>query len=150
MHVNYPVAEVQPRSLRAEGREPVSFDLLLWATHASAPEWLRRSGLDTDDGGFVLVNAFLQSVSHPFVFAVADVAASTAHPRPKSGVYAVRQGPPLEENLRRLLAGDPLRSYSPQRHFLSPISSGNRCAVASWGRFSCEGRWVWRWKDWID
>ena len=56
----------------------------------------------------------------------------------------------LAENLLRLAAGRPLRPYRPQPLTLALISSGDRNAVASWGRLALEGRWVWGVKDRID
>jgi selenide,water dikinase len=70
--------------------------------------------------------------------------------RPKSGVYAVRAGPPLAKNLRLALAGAALAAYRPQAHSLYLLSTGGRHAIASWGPFTWEGDWVWRWKDRID
>ncbi len=126
------------------------FDHLLWVTHASAPSWLKEAGLETDDRGFIAVNDRLQSVSHPFVFAAGDVATMLRHPRPKSGVYAVRQGPPLTQNLRHSVHGEALGSYRPQERFLSLISTGDQYAIASKGNFTVQGKWVWKWKDQID
>ena len=131
-------------------RVTVDCDLAIAVTHAGAPAWLGDSGLDLDDTGFVRVRETLQSTGDPLVFAAGDIASFDARPLPKSGVYAVRQGPVLAENLARLAAGRTLRTYRPQSRALALISSGDRNAVASWGGLALEGRWVWRVKDWID
>lgn len=150
VHPGHRVAKVEPNLLFCDPGKPVPFDIALWVTSAAAPAWIAQSGLETDAQGFLAVNDCLQSKSHSFVFAAGDVAAVLKHPRPKSGVFAVRQGNPLAQNLRRALVGEALENFVPQRQFLSLISTGNKYAVASRGPFAFEGEWVWRWKDWID
>lgn len=128
----------------------LSLDHLFWVTEASAPHWLSKTGLELDANGFITVHDTLQTTTDPSVFAAGDIAAVLGHPRPKSGVFAVRQGPPLSENLRLALTGKPAKPYHPQSHFLSLITTGDKCAVASWRGISIEGKAVWRWKNWID
>jgi selenide,water dikinase len=130
--------------------ERLAADFVFSATGAEASRWLAEAGLATDDEGFVLVEDTLQSCSHPAVFAAGDCATMRNHKRPRSGVYAVRQGPPLAENLRNRLVDRPLQPYLPQPRALYLISTGNRYAIASYGRLSIAGAWVWRWKDGID
>jgi pyridine nucleotide-disulfide oxidoreductase family protein len=128
----------------------LSCDAPIVAIGSSAPPWLRDSGLALDEQGFVATGATLQSPSHPEVFAAGDASSRIDAPRPKSGVYAVRAGPPLALNLRRFVAGGALQPYQPQPRSLNLLSCGARYAIASWGEWSAEGRWVWWWKDRID
>jgi len=125
-------------------------DAVLLALGAAAPRWLAGSGLALDERGFVATGPTLQSVSHAEVFAAGDVATRTDAPHAKSGVHAVRAGPPLAANLRHALQGQPLQRYTPQIRTLYLVSCGERRAIASWGGWTAEGGWVWRWKDHID
>jgi selenide,water dikinase len=150
LHLERRVIAVTPGSLRCATGEEIAFDTALWLTNAAPAAWLQQTGLALDERGFIAVNDCLQSTSHRFVFAAGDVAALTSRRLPKSGVFAVREGPPLARNLRRACRGEPLRPYRPQRHHLALISTGDKYAVASRGRWSAEGAWVWRLKDYID
>ncbi|PPR12282.1 MAG: Selenide, water dikinase [Alphaproteobacteria bacterium MarineAlpha11_Bin1] len=150
LHLGEPVTEVENDRLMTENGNVIEADEILWVTAAGAPDWPAASGLDTDEYGFIRLTDSLQSISHPYVYAAGDVATMINYPRPKSGVFAVRQGKPLERNLRRTLLGRPPISFRPQSKFLSLISTGDKYAVASRGGWSIEGQNIWRWKDWID
>ncbi|MDP1840531.1 MAG: selenide, water dikinase SelD [Reyranella sp.] len=119
-------------------------------TEASAAKWFAGTGLPLDARGFFAVEPTLASSGDPSVFAVGDCASVTAHPRPKAGVFAVRQGPPLADNLRRVLLGQALQPFTPQSRYLSILGTGDGQAVATRGGWAIEGPWVWRWKDHID
>ncbi|MFT5484775.1 MAG: selenide,water dikinase, partial [Halieaceae bacterium] len=123
---------------------------VFWCTAASAAGWPGDAGLDCDERGFISVNKYLQSVSHHNVFAAGDIASLQHAPRPKAGVYAVRQGPVLAENLRRYLLDEALKPFKPQSGFLSLLSTGDGSAVGDWRGIGFRGRWVWRLKDRID
>lgn len=135
--------------LSADARE-VQLDGIFWITQAGAQSWPSESGLDVDTAGFIQVGETLQTLSSDNVFAVGDCARMVNHPRPKAGVYAVRQGKPLFRNVMALLLGSSPKPYRPQSSFLSLISTGPQHAIASRNGFSLEGDWVWRWKNWID
>jgi selenide,water dikinase len=128
----------------------ISADAMVWITGAAAPTWLAHSGLALNDRKFINVNKHLQSFSHAEVFAAGDCATLADAVYPKSGVYAVRQGPVLAENLRAALSDTAFVPYAPQPRALALISTGEQHAIASWGALSFHGNWVWRWKDRID
>lgn len=144
------VARVSKGGLECTSGEVFQYDALMWTTHAAPRDWIREAGFATNDGGFLAVNEYLQSVSHDFVFGAGDCVSMGGSPRPKSGVFAVRQGPYLGENLRRAVRGEALQRFAPQKKFLSLIGTGDENAIASRGRFSWEGPRLWRWKRRID
>jgi NADH dehydrogenase FAD-containing subunit len=73
------------------------------------------------------------------------------HPRPKAGVFAVRQGKPLFDNLRRKLTGQALKPYEPQQQYLSLIGTGDKRAIATKGCITLPPHQLcWQWKDWLD
>jgi len=133
-----------------DGATAIETDLIVWVTSASAPPLLLSLGLPTDSRGFLLTDACLQTTAGAPVFAVGDSGTIAGVSTPKAGVYAVRQGPVLWENIRRMLAGAPLRPYVPQRDFLRLLNTGDGRAIGEWKGLSFEGRWCWWWKDWID
>ena len=144
------VARLQGKLLHCADRGTLHSDFSVWAVHAAAPSWLTNSDIALDQKGFALVSDTLRSTSHDNIFAAGDCASILGQELPKSGVYAVRQGPILAENIRRSLTRKPLRSYHPQRRFLSLLATGDQRAVASRGRWFAVGHWVWRWKSGID
>ena len=150
LHCNAEVNAVSATRLQTTGGESVDADEIVWVTRAGGAPWLRETGLALDADGCIQVRDTLQTMTDSRVFAAGDIASMVNHPREKAGVFAVRQGPPLAENLRHAVEGQALQSYRPQSKWLALISTGDQYAVASRGALGFQGAWVWRWKDWID
>lgn len=144
-------ATISPQALLLPDGTLHECDVVILATGSQAPAWLaQHSDLALDERGFVAIDAQLRSLSHPNVFAAGDIATRRDQSSPKSGVHAVRQAPTLAKNLFAALSRGGLERHDPPARTLNLISCGERYAIASWGGFSFEGRWVWRLKDWID
>lgn len=144
------VAGIDGDGVRLADGSRADADAIVVATGASPLAVYRECGLQTDARGCIEVHPTLQSVSHPDIFASGDVAAVRGYPRPKAGVFAVRQGPPLAANLARALQGQPLLPHVPQREYLVLLGTGDRHAIAVRNGWTMHGRWVWRWKEHID
>lgn len=158
MHRGLRVTRVAADALHAvdaqQRERRIAADAVLWVTGAAPPAWLEHSGLALNDRKFLDINKNLRSTNHAEVWAAGDCATIAGESYPKSGVYAVRQGPLLAHNLRAALSDAPLTAqlieYVPQPRALALISTGEQHAVASWGPLAFHGNWVWRWKDQID
>ena len=122
----------------------------LWATGVEGPAFLAASGIACDRTGCIRVSRDLQSVSHPHIFAAGDCATLEGDPRPKAGVWAVRAGAPLTENLRRAANGQVLKPWKQQRDALAILGLGHGRAVAWRNGIAVQGRTVGWLKDRID
>ncbi len=149
LHEHCRAKTITASAIEFDSGPPVAADAVLVTTGAAAPAWFRGTGLELDAHGFIAVTPTLQATNDLDVFAAGDCAA-LASPREKAGVYAVRAGPPLADNLRRRARGESPEAWHPQRRHLALISTGERYAVASRGPIKAEGAWLWTLKDWID
>ncbi|MCQ8895063.1 selenide, water dikinase SelD [Limnobacter humi] len=154
VHCNAEVTELRPhgsrKTLVTDTGQELAVDEVMWVTQAGGPAWLKSTGLELTEQGFIRVGPTLQTLNDPDIFAAGDIAHFEASPLEKAGVFAVRMGKPLVNNLQNWVEGARLDDYQPQRTWLALISTGDQFAVASKGAIGFWGAWVWRWKDWID
>jgi len=145
------VRAAEASSLRLENGRSLPFDALVWTVGAAPPALVRDSDLPKDARGFVRVRSTFQVVGQDALLAVGDCATLESFPGlARAGVYAVRSAAVLDHNLRASLRGHPLRSYRPQRDFLSLLNLGDGSAIGTkWG-LTLRGRWLMRLKDAID
>ncbi len=150
VHLNCRVTRADSEGVENDAGERIALDEIFWVTNAASQSWLSKTGIDLDESGFIQLKPTLQSTNFPDIFAAGDIANVVEHRRPKAGVFAVRQGPILYENIKRFLLDKRPKPYKPQADFLSIVSTGNKYAIATKYGVSVEGRWVWHWKNAID
>lgn len=147
----------------------LDYDLLVYSTGAAPPALFSNSNLALSPEGFLLVDNALRSLSHPdSVFGAGDCICMSEQPKnfpPKAGVYAVRQGPILLENVKHAITVAKerlglssssavekvaMKDYHPQTGFLALLSLGDGVGIGSKFGVAFQGRWVWNMKTWID
>ena len=119
------------------------------AAGARPHEWLSETGLSLT-AGYIDVDASLRAVETPHVFATGDCAHLTHAPRPKAGVFAVREAPVLCQNLRADLSGGTFTRFQPQKNYLKLISLGRQSALLDKFGIAFKGETAWTLKDKID
>ncbi len=150
------IAIFENASIRQIGKDYVELEdgrhipaaFVTGAAGARPYDWIAETGLEMQ-GGYIRVDAHLQS-SHPLIFAAGDCAHLSDNPRPKAGVYAVREAPVLFDNLRAALGAGRMRRYVPQKDYLKLISLGRKSALAEKLGTSFSGPLMWNWKSHID
>jgi selenide, water dikinase len=145
------VASVEPDGVRLEDGTLLPADLVVWVAGAAPHGIARRSGLPVEGRGFVRIGDDLRVVGRPELFAVGDCAVLDSWPAcPRAGVYAVRQGPVLADNLAAALRGARLGTYVPQRDFLTLLNLGDGRAIGARNGIALDSRIAFAVKDRID
>ncbi|WP_166821446.1 FAD-dependent oxidoreductase [Thalassoroseus pseudoceratinae] len=150
VRTNHRVTDYVDEQLEFADGSRLSADLILWTVAAAPPPVLEQVQLPKADDGFLAVETTHQTTSGHPVFVVGDTATRVSNPIPKAGVFAVREGPVLWENLQRLSRKLPPLPYEPQSNYLRLLNTGDGQALMEWGPFSFHHRWMWKWKDAID
>ena len=125
-------------------------DIIFMAIGVKPSPLFEDSGLPTGRDGGMLVNQYLQSVSHPEIFGGGDCISFEPQPLAKVGVYAVRQNPILLHNLLSTLNGHELREFVPQKSVLLALNMGDGTAIVHWHSMVWGGRLGFALKDYID
>jgi NADH:ubiquinone reductase (H+-translocating) len=147
VHLRREVTWVEGRHLTVDGEALEARAII--ACRGSAPDLrLGIEGLGDTTGG-IPVNAYLQSVTSPFVFAVGDSsrpldAALAAH-NFKQAAHALAQGRHAARNVLRHAAGQPLLRFRPANLPVA-VTLGARAAALAYGSWHFEGRWIGRLK----
>eukprot|EP00347_Sterkiella_histriomuscorum_P018476 403345372 len=153
VHYDAKVKEIQKNSVVLQDGRVIPCDVPVWATGAEAQKVTMRSDLDVMNDYF-RVNDYMQSTSHSNVFAGGDCVTmeNYSHDRfpPKAGVYAVRAGPIIAQNLVNSILDKPLVKYVPQSGFLALLMTADEKAIGSKFGIAFAGKWVWKMKDRID
>jgi selenide,water dikinase len=145
------VTHVEPRRVRLDDGTDEPSRLTVWLAGAAPPALFARSDVQKDPGGYLLVDATLRAIDGPPVFGAGDCIGIAGHPDlPKAGVYAVRESPVLDHNLRMALDGGPPRRYRPQKSYLALMNSADGRALWRWHALAGHSRLAWLLKDRID
>ncbi|TGB01867.1 FAD-dependent oxidoreductase [Halobacillus salinus] len=124
---------------------------VLWLGGAVGDPIFESSGISCDERGFAYVRNTLQFENYDFIFGAGDCVTMKEHPQlAKSGVYAVRQGPVLWENLKNYLERDDLQSYEPQNQALYILSTGQQKGFLTYGPITHHSHQAWKLKNKID
>ena len=119
-----------------EKKIPILYPKLICTGNKSL-NWIKDSGLPVDENGRVLTENTLQVLNYPELFASGDCGVIKDHPRPSSGVWAVRSAKPLAKNLKFISKGSKLDEWNPQKNAIQilDINSGKKesRAFISWG-----------------
>lgn len=139
------VEAVGPTSVRLRGGEELATETVVWTAGIQGEPRAAEWGLPVVRGGRVPVNETLQLADRPEVFVVGDLAYredEEGKPLPQVAQVAIQQGRCVARNLRRMIAGEPLRAFTYTDPGMLAVI-GRNAAVAHIFGFAFRGLTAW-------
>ena len=145
------VIEINADNIRLGTQKLIETDLIIWGTGAIAPKLLEALPIEKDNRGFIATRPTLQTINNDVIYAVGDSGTITGSETDKAGVFAVRQGPILWQNIRNHIDGDRrMAPYEPQLDYLKLINTADGKSIAQRKGKGFYATWCWWLKDRID
>ncbi|MFI8497638.1 NAD(P)/FAD-dependent oxidoreductase [Streptomyces sp. NPDC085524] len=124
------VAKVLPEAVELADGRILRSDACLWTAGVKVSPLATAAGIATDDGGLILTDATLRSVSHPQIHAVGDAAAISMdfgqlHGSCQSGLPTAQY---TADAIARLVRGKTVKPFR-LGYFHQPVSLGRKDAV---------------------
>ncbi len=126
---NDPVLKIKKNLIITANNLKFKFDKIILATNGLAPKWLKNTDLEICKSGFIQTNNKFQT-NFNYIFASGDVINFDNKNIPKAGVYAVKSGKILSQNIRNFILDKKLKIYTPQKYYLSLIGLGSGNVLA--------------------
>lgn len=124
-------------------------DIIVCASGIKISDIFKESGIGGFDDG-LLVGKTLNSPYYPYIFGGGDCISFKDKRLNKVGVYAVRQGPVLMQNLYSHALRKDLISFNPQEKYLKILNLGCRSGLLEKNNFSFYGKPAFFIKNFID
>jgi NADH dehydrogenase FAD-containing subunit len=125
-------------------------DVPLIALRAIAPGWLATSTLAVDEQGFVATDAQQRAISHPSVFAADGAVMTDVQTVCRRRAAQAARDSAYGQALTTAIRVWPIRpAQGPEKSACILVDGGHE-ALANWGRYGAQGRWLWRLKNRLD
>ncbi len=162
VHPLFPAVAFEAGQVVTERGQYLPVDEVIWCQPSAPEAGIRQLGLATGEQGLIKINRHLQSVSHPFAFALGDLTELDAKDQALSRGsdsslnrnlnwrLAAQQAQVLAANLACSLRGQALKTYKAPKSPLNFINLGEAQTLLVRGDTVLSGTWVSRWKHFVE
>jgi NADH dehydrogenase len=144
------VKEVEKGNLVLDSGEKLHTETVIWVAGIKPVEIQFTGEVAKSKDGRLLVGQYLELIGHPEIFALGDGASFAPNPNtaplPALAQVAQKQAKSVAENIKRMIAGKPLRSFY-YKATGTLMSLGQWMAVGEIMGINISGRltwWIWR------